>query len=258
MAVNRFLHEELARTRPSEPEIASALAALDKKAAQRFALGDYRNHFRDDKNFWSREARAESWALAYIAYGSHLEKAARDTQRLSHRSSFSSPWADREMADTLLHGAFNAGVSVLGVAMAVVPVYQEYLEGIGLREAPFAGQLATSTAEVAIIEAYQRAAVARVRGSLVYNTASRVATSPSFGHFLADTLTFILYADAHENLDAAAYQAAVNSWLGREDALGVLRAADAGATLDDVERFAADGISPEYALALLDSETGYA
>lgn len=249
MAVNRFLHEELTRTRPSEPEIASALKALDKAAAQQFALGDYRNHFRDSKNFWSREARAESWARAYIAYGPHLEKSARDTQRLSHRSSFA-PWADSEMADTLLHGAFNAGVSVLGVAMAVVPVYQGYLEGIGLREAPFAGQLATSAAEVAVIEAYQRAAVARVKGNLVYNTASRVATSPSFEHFLGDTLTFILYADGHESVDPAAYQAAVSSWFGHRDALSVLRAADSGATLADVERFAADGISPEYAFAL--------
>lgn len=250
MAVNKFLHSDLARTRPSEPEIASALAALDKDAAQRFALGAYRNHFRDNKNFWSREARAESWARAYVAYGPHLEKAAGDTQRLSHRRNFISPWAEQEFEDTLLHGAFNAGVSILAVAMSVTPVYQAYLESIGLREAPSAGQLATTAAEVSAVEAYQRAADARVHGGLIYNTASRIATAQSFEHFLDDTLTFILYADDHEDVNPADYRAAVASWLGDQDALSVLRVVDAGVSLAEMERFAAEGISPEYAFAL--------
>lgn len=249
MAVNKFLHSDLARTRPSEPEIASALAALDKDAAQRFALGAYRNHFRDNTNFWSREARAESWARAYVAYGPHLEKAASDTQRLSHRRNFISPWAEQEFEDTLLHGAFNAGVSILAVAMAVTPVYQAYLESIGLREAPPAGQLATTSAEVTVVEAYQRAAVARVRGGLIYNTASRIATAQSFEHLIDDTLTFILYAD-EQDVTPVAYRTAVTSWLGREDALVTLSALDAGVTLAEVQRFATDGIAPEYAFVL--------
>lgn len=249
MAVNKFLHSDLARTRPSEPEIASALAALDKDAAQRFALGAYRNHFRDNKNFWSREARAESWARAYVAYGPHLEKAAGDTQRLSHRRNFISPWAEQEFEDTLLHGAFNAGVSILAVAMSVTPVYQAYLESIGLREAPSAGQLATTAAEVSAVEAYQRAAVARVHGGLIYNTASRIATAQSFEHFLDDTLTFILYAD-EQDVTPVAYRTAVTSWLGREDALVTLSALDAGVTLAEVQQFATDGIAPEYAFVL--------
>lgn len=250
MVTRRFLQGELARTRPSKPEIAAALSALDKSAAQRFASGDYGKHFRDNKNIWSHEARAQSWALAYIAYGPILEDAASLSQEFSRHTGFSSPWADREVIETLDIAAHQAGATCIAVAIGMSPAYQAYLEQLSVREAPVDGQLARTTDEVNAVSAYQNAALLRTKGPLIYSPSSRVVTAWGLESFINDTLTFILYADGHEVVDAVAYQAGVARLFGGEGHSEVLVAVEAGFTVEELADMADAGVSVEYALAM--------
>lgn len=250
MVVNQFLCEDLARTRPSHGEMVEALKGIDVAAAHDFQTSVYSEHFRPDLNFWRNPLRAECWARAYVENREHLEASAVEVKRFD-LTRFSSMFADSNVASTLLHAAYHADASVLGVSMGTPPVYQTYLEKMQLREAPVCARLATTEAEVELLDKYQSAAIRLAdKRHLSYNPGVVLSSATSIPHVLVDALTLVLYAREHDEVDGALYRDVVAEWCGSEDYGVVLQAAEAGLRASDIRALGKNGVAPEYAFTM--------
>lgn len=250
MVVNQFLSEDLARTRPSYGEMVKALEGIDVAAAHAFQAGVYSEHFRLDLNFWSRPLRAENWARAYMENRKYLETSAAEVKRFD-LTSLSSMFSDSNIGYTLLHAAYYADASVLGVSMGTTPVYQTYLEKMQLREAPVCARLALTETEVELLDRYQSAAIRLAdEKSLSYNPGAVLSSATSVPHVLVDALTLMLYARGHDEVDGALYRDAVTEWCGAEDYRLVLQAAEAGIRASDIRVLTENGVAPEYAFTM--------